>query len=486
MVYAVQLETLRSVSRNWEELLLQGVSGHTSVVSTMKAHYPFGPMRKLSPSILDYGLFLPSIGLTSALGISLRLIGPLFIVVPVGFCLLYAILRRTMPPRLLSAYFGFCIFAGVLSKYKLFPTSWQTQFIAEAIVRQLVPLLGFFAVTWASKAYFRQKFQNSEDVFSGGPGFIVLSFFIAPAIMYQQGVGYQGDHSIFSVIGLCSSMINNALIGYFFILGYIFFTRDWRRYVGLITILGFALTTHFIQFRILAAFILAMLFGLPSRKLAVGLVASMVCIYAIGMNFSSEMMIKFPNEGLRLVMSADAISSAVDAHGLGIGYGTESVRFRYRIPDMPDFTFLPDPKSMTRERMLEALSNGVENSFIQALMRVGVLGFVLLLAAFSAAFPPGNLPRDVRHHAACVFIMSFLGCFVNSALESPLAVVGHGFSIGYLLALRASAQLSPHRMRPVSRHARAARMEDSSSPYFSLTNVRKPPARERIREKLFQ
>jgi hypothetical protein len=148
------------------------------------------------------------------------------------------------PPRLLSAYFGLCIFAGILSKYELFLTSWQTQFMAEAIVRQLVPLLGFFAVAWASKAYFRQKFQNGEDVFSGAPGFIVLSLFIAPAIMFQQGVGYQGDYSIFAIIGLYGSLINNTLVGYFFVLGYIFLTRDWRRYAGIITILGVTLE-HF-------------------------------------------------------------------------------------------------------------------------------------------------------------------------------------------------------------------------------------------------
>ena len=399
------------------------------------------PLRRLSPDILDYGLFLPSIWLACALGISLRLIGPLFIVVPVGFCVLYAILRQTVPPRLLSAYFAFCIFAGILSKYELFPTSWQTHFMAEAIARQLVPLLGFFAVTWASKAYFRQKLQNHEDVFAGAPVFIILGLFVAPGIMFQQDIGYQGDHSIFAIIGLYGSLINNTIIGYFFIFGLIFFTRDWRRYVGLITVFGVALTTHFIQFRILTVFILATLLGLPGRKLAVGLVGAMIGIYAVGMSFSSEMMIKYPNEGLRLVMAADAVSSIVDTRGLGVGYGWESVRFRYRIPDMPDFTFLPDPRTMTRERMLQALSNGVENSFMQALLRTGVLGFALFLAAIFAAFPPGNLPRDIRNHAACLFTMSFLGCFVNAALESPLAVVGHGFVIGYLLALRASARV---------------------------------------------
>jgi len=397
-------------------------------------------VRRPSPDVLDYGLFLPGIWLACSLGISLRLIGPLFIIVPVGCCLLYAVLRRTTPPRLLSAYVGLCVFAGVLSKYQLFPTSWQSHFMAEAIPRQLVPLLGFTAVTWGSKAYFRHKFLRSENPFAGATPIIFLSLVVAPAVMYQQNVGYQGDHSIFAVIGLYGSLINNTVICYFFVLGYMFFTRDWRRYAGSIIIVAVGLSTHFIQFRILIAFVFAVLFGVPGRKLAIALVAFMVCVYGVGMTFKNEAMMKYPNEGLRLVMAADAITSAVDTYGLGIGYGKESVRFRYRIPGMPDFTFLPDPKSMTPERMLEALSNGIENSFLQSLLRTGVLGFILLCAAFFAAFPPHNIPRDLRNHAACVFALSFLGCFVNASLESPLAVVGQGFVIGYLLALRARAR----------------------------------------------
>src|SRR5262245_55271396 len=111
------------------------------------------PRRDRPPDVFDYVLFLPSIWLACGLGISMRLIGSLFVIVPVGLCLLYALLRRTVPPRLLGAYLAFCIVVAVLSHLRLLPTSWQIYFMEEAIVRQLVPLLGFFAVAWASKAY---------------------------------------------------------------------------------------------------------------------------------------------------------------------------------------------------------------------------------------------------------------------------------------------------------------------------------------------
>jgi hypothetical protein len=74
------------------------------------------------------------------------------------------------------------------------------------------------------------------------------------------------------------------------------------------------------------------------------------------------------------------------------------------------------------------------------LLRTGLPGFLLLLAAFFAAFPPRNLPQGVQNHAAVIFGMIFISCFVNPALETPVAVVGVGFVYGYLLALRAGAQ----------------------------------------------
>ena len=403
-------------------------------------------MRGMSVDVLDYVLFLPGIWLTCAFGASIRLIGPLFVVAPIGFCLLYAVLRRTVPPRLLSAYFSFCILVAILSKYQLFPASWQVHFMEEAIVRQLIPPLGFFAVAWAAKAYFRRRLLCG-DVFFGAPIILALSFVVAPAVMYQQGLGYQEDYSAYAILAVYGTFINNTAMGYFFILGGIFLTHNWRRYAALVIVLGVALTSHFIQFRVLTAVVLATLFGLSGRKVAVGLVVTLVGIYALGINFIPEMMIKSPNDGLRLALAADAFSSTIDTQGVGIGYGKESVRWLYRFPNMPDFTFLPDPRSMTHDSMLEALSRGVHNSFIQALLRTGVLGFFLLSAAFFAAFPSRNLPRGVRNHAASVFAVIFIGCFVDPALESAIQIVGVGFGYGYLLALRAAAHSNPNRQQ---------------------------------------
>jgi hypothetical protein len=402
-------------------------------------------LRKLPPDILDYVLFLPAMWLPCALGISLRLIGPLFLVIPLGFCLFYALLRMTIPPRMLSAYVAFCIVVAILSKYQLLPHSWQVHFREEAIIRQLVPLFGFFSVAWASKAYFGRRLR-SGDPFFGAPIFLVLSMIVAPAVMFEQGLAYPGEDSAHAMLALYGALINNVLIAMLFITSGVFLTTDWRRHAGLVIILAIGVTSHFAQFKFVTLVVLATVLGAPGRIAAIVLVATLLGIYAVGIGHVPEAMLAGPASGIRLAFVRDAISSAVDTLGIGIGYGKESVRWRYQFPDMPIFTFLPDPSSMTPERMLEALSTGVENSFAEALLRTGVLGCALLVSAFFAAFPPRNLPRDVRNHAAIVFAILFLGCFVNSALESPLSAVGHAFSYGYLLALRASARTCTHAM----------------------------------------
>jgi hypothetical protein len=394
----------------------------------------------LPVDILDYVLFWPGIWLACGLGVSLRLIGPAFVVAPTGLCLLYATLRRTVPPRLLSIYLGFCLFVAALSTYQMLPTSWQVHFLQDAIIRQLVPTVAFFTVAWASKAYFRRRILNG-DVLSGAPVIVTLSIVVAPTVMFLQGVGYEGDYSLFAVLALYGAFINNMSIALFFVLGAIFFTRDWRQYAAIALMLVIAFTSHFIQFKLLTAITLAALVGAPGRRVVIGAIAVLFGIYAVGIDFVPEVIVNDPNDGLRLAFVADTVTSVADTYGIGIGYGKESVRWSYQFPDMPVFTFLPDPRSMTHSRMLEALSTGVENSFAESLLRTGIVGCLLLVVAIFAAFPPRNLSRDVRNHAAVIFSMMFICCFVNSCLETPIAVVGVGFLYGYLLALRARSRI---------------------------------------------
>jgi len=391
--------------------------------------------RRLPLDLIDYVLFFPSVMLPCASGISLRLIGPLFLITPIGFCILYAILRRTSPPRLLGLYFCLCLLYAVLSSNRLLPPAWQVHFMEEAILRQLVPLTGFVAVAWASKAYFLRRLVDG-DVFYGAPAFIFLGLLVAPAVMFGQGLGYEGQDSLHAIPALYGALINNVTIADFFVIGAVFLTRDWRRYVAFTYILVVAATSHFAQFKLVSLALIAIALGVSGRKVIIAVAVILPIIYAIGLYHIPEVIRSSPNSGIRLAFVSDALRSTVETSGVGVGYGTESVRWRYDFQQMPTFTFLPDPMSMTRERMLEALSTGVENSFAESLMRTGVIGCLLFVLSYFVAMPRRDLPCDLGRHASMVFCMSFIGIFVNSALESPLSTVGHAYVYGYLLSLR--------------------------------------------------
>jgi hypothetical protein len=405
------------------------------------------PQRALLPlanrtDALDYGLYLPAVWAAGSFGFAVNIFGPLFIIIPLA-CLPYAVLRQVVPPRILTAYVALCLLAGVLSHYRMFPPSWQTVFLDEAILRQLVPIVSFLALAWASKAYFRRRLR-AQDVFAGEGIFLLLCFIVAPTVMLLADVRYEGDDSTTTVLAAFGTMINNIIIGLFFVMGRVFCTRGISRVVAIAVILLIGSTTHFVQFRLIAAATFLILLGLPARLVAIGVVAAFMFTYAITMADIPKAMAENPDKGIRVAFIADSFTSLNDTHMLGIGYGTESVRWTYRFQGLPDFTFMPDPRTITRDRLLMVLSRGVHNSFAQGLLRIGLPGALLLVAAFCAAFPAGNLSKPARSHASIMFVIIFTACFVDPGLESPVQLVGIGFVYGYLLALRAFAAGSPH------------------------------------------
>lgn len=398
--------------------------------------------------VLDQALFIPCICVASALGFSLRIIGPFYVLIPF-LCIVYACCRKVTPPRLLSAYLALCLLSAALSHYRVFPASWQLFFLDEAIGRQIVPVISFFAVAWASKAYFRRRLP-SGDIFAYEPLILLLCLVVAPLVMIQQDVSYQNEDATSSVLAAYGAFINNVSISMFFIVGRLFFAPSWSRVVAGVTITLIAITTHFAQFRLVALTVLATLLGLPARFVAVVATAGLAMSYAVQMPSVSGLLVANPNAGLRLVFIEDTFTSLKDTYGLGIGFGMESVRWTYQLPGQPEFQFMPDVREITQDRLLELMSRGVHNSFAQAALRMGVLGFLLLVCAFFVAFPARSLPQPVRTHASILFAIIFVASFVNPALESPVQLVGIGFLYGYLLALRAHAKAWCRMLHPSS------------------------------------
>ena len=204
-------------------------------------------------------------------------------------------------------------------------------------------------------------------------------------------MGYEGDYSLYANLAEWGAFLNGMVIAFFFLSGAVFYTKDWRRYAALGFMFLVCGMSHFTQFKVLTGITLTGLFGLPVRRVAIVAVITFVALYGVGLSYVVELLHKEPNDGLRLVFISDVFRSVADTAGFGIGYGRELVRWRYHFPGLPDFTFLPDPNSMSHARMLEALSTGVHNSFAQALLRSGVLGCMLLVVALFAVFPTNKV-----------------------------------------------------------------------------------------------
>jgi hypothetical protein len=339
----------------------------------------------------------------------------------------------------LSIYVLLCVSAGILSHFRLFPTSWQIVFLDEAVLRQLVPAISFFAVAWASKAYFRRRIRCGE-AFAGERLILSLSLVVVPIIMILDDIHYEGDDTISTAIASYGAMINNIVIALFFLTGRLFYARGPSRIWTVGYFLAVAATTHFVQFRLTAACAFLMLLGVRPRLVIIALAVLLMSTYAVSMYDIPGAFAENPDKGIRVAFIADSFESLYDTNFLGIGYGTESVRWVYRFPGVADFTFMPNPKTVSEDRLLELLSRGVHNSFVQAMLRTGLPGGLLLVCGFFASFPPANIPRAAQAHASIMFIVIFIACFVNPALESPVQLVGIGFVYGYLLALRAYAR----------------------------------------------
>ncbi len=406
------------------------VSANLILVPSFKRKLPAKPR-----DLLDYALFLPCIWLVSALGFYFRLGGPLIVLAVMAICVGYAVLRCSAPPKWVVTFVLVCVAAGILSQYQVFPVSWQVHFRHEAISRQLGPVIVFFVMAWASKAYFERRLR-SGDAFAGGGIMVFLGLVIAPIILFQQGFQYEGEDPLTSMFTMYGSFTNNITIAMFFLTAGAFAGSGWRRYISIVIILAMLSVTSLAQFGVVSAGILAILIGAPGRLIALGIIGTLSLLYLVGFFFVHELLIIAPNTGIRLVFLMDTFKSVLDTFGTGIGYGTESVRWRYYFPNRGEFTFLPEPSSMTHGQMLEALSTGVHNSFFQALLRTGVIGFAVLSLALFSIFPRHNLPRKLRNHASINFAIMFICCFVNPALESPIQGLGVGFVYGYLIALR--------------------------------------------------
>ncbi|TKB29837.1 MAG: hypothetical protein E5W69_04520, partial [Mesorhizobium sp.] len=112
-----------------------------------------------------------------------------------------------------------------------------------------------------------------------------------------------------AILILYGALINNMVIAVFFIAGGIFLTNDWRRYGGILLLLGIALASPLAQFKVLVVTMIVILIGVPGRLMAAALATALTSAYAVGLNFIPQTFALDPNSGIRLAFISDALSS---------------------------------------------------------------------------------------------------------------------------------------------------------------------------------
>jgi O-antigen ligase len=397
---------------------------------------------------LDHVLFLPVILLVCAMHWQLRLLGAAFIAVPLAL-LVYAMARRCPPPRALTFLIGFNVLVAAASYFRLLPESWPLFYVPEAILRQLVPLLSFFASAWAATAYFTQRIAEGAPARDQS---LVLwaSLGLSPFVMYLLGdLSYEGRGTALTIVYSYAQFPNGIIIAFVYMLGCLFSAAYGP--LARLGVVGYIVVCSafigVLQFRVFAFYIFGVLARIPAGGVLLVYLAGLAAVYLAGLHFVGELYKIDPNIAIRILFLRDALEVVRDTAGLGVGYGTESVRWHYDFDGVAELEFLPSGEIGSTE-LLRAMSTGVHNSFLQSLMRTGVFGLVLMVAAFAAAYPARSVPSSTQKQCSAIFFSCLLVCLVNPALETPLQAIGVGFAYGYLVAINRAA--GPTRARGTS------------------------------------
>jgi hypothetical protein len=173
---------------------------------------------------------------------------------------------------------------------------------------------------------------------------------------------------------------------------------------------------------------LLVLMILPKERLK--LTAMFLCLFVVvpfvAAAFAQTIWKLDPNTGIRLFFWRDALGRLWESGGIGVGFGTETIRPVYGL-NAADVTILDadDPGF---------IYVGSHNAFVDALYRMGVLGFLLL-----GGFVLRLFIRVVRGFVGNTILDCWVTCalvtnlMVNVGLASINLFFGSAFLIGWLV-----------------------------------------------------
>ncbi|MDT4808706.1 hypothetical protein FQZ97_415720 [compost metagenome] len=339
-------------------------------------------------------------------GVNLVLFAAMF----AGFAILNWRLQKL--PGTLAFFSLFSLCYAVLSVFNVFPSVWTRYFEVSAIPQQALFAYAIPTCFLVMTFFFREMLVSLRGRRSLANLFLVWVLANYLDMLASNDLNILGLVSI-SGLGNVSALIIAATSLYLSTI-----RTPGRRFLVILIFLVMSFLSPFSQNKIFAlVFAVMWIFPRYSFLLLISLISSSVIFYAFTVGSPLSVAYIDTNLAVRLVLLRDALNGFIESNLLGVGFGTESIRNYYMVFDNPIFA---------NEEDTGFIHLSVHNSFAAIPFRVGLIGFVALLAFLWQTLirTRADGPFNERALKCSLFAAFFIVSFQNPALESYVYLYG--------------------------------------------------------------
>lgn len=239
------------------------------------------------------------------------------------------------------------------------------------------------------------------------------------------------EADLFSTIYLTLNY-NIANVSILFFWSALFILKDTKYVKFLVPI--FMLTSDSAQFIVLGAMSTFILLYRHPTKIAkplgflviFGFLGSAVLLYMFGSQIGLD-----PNTSHRATWWIEALKAVINNGGLGLGFGADSTT-----------DFIVEDRFQMLGKWGNLPIHVIHNDFVYSIYATGFVGGAIFLIFHLIHLPPkSKVEREYDRHAVIMYVSACLTMSANSALVSPVLLVGICWIYGYLAALRDSTSV---------------------------------------------
>jgi hypothetical protein len=322
-------------------------------------------------------------------------------------------------------------FAAITAIYALlsyfgFLDQQLTLLFSSDVVFQQAAYGLFLVFAVASFAFYHEGIANGNPIFLRVEEAVFFLAVIARLYILYIGSGSSGDRDVDeNITGLSQFVNSEAFLAFIFVRRFLNSPNS-SRPISIFITLCLVATAGSAQSRIALLPLLALVIFPSLRKaIAIWFVVLLVGIILVAWPFADQIWHVDPNTGIRLFFWHDAVHRFLESHGVGVGFGTETIRPLYSLTD--------------RDVSLETIDDpgfiliASHNAMIDAIYRMGVLGFGILMY-FVVKVIAGVLRSSSLSVFDCwIICMTATVLLVNVGLVSFNFFFGSAFLLGWLM-----------------------------------------------------